>query len=206
MAKIKLPKEITLGKELGSGRRSQVYSANYKDQPVVVKIYKPAYIDKYQRQYNVNIAAFEYERNKTMFDSPQLKRHCAQPYAVFSPEQGYSLAFVQEFIEGVWLEDLAIQMKGLPTEVLEAGYYIVEEASKLGLYDLDICLGNIRVQKNAVGKWVPKLFDFNLVPQHMSPPNPFMALGFLLGLRKKNHRDYRSLKSWEKFSQSARDR
>ena len=49
-------------------------------------------------------------------------------------------------------------------------------------------------------RWQPKLYDFNLMPQHMCPPNPFMALGFMLGLRSKNHRDYRSLKNWQAFA------
>ena len=93
--------------------------------------------------------------------------------------------------------------KGLPSEVLQAGYFIVEQAAKVGLYDLDISPGNIRVRQNAEGKWQPKLYDFNLMPQHICPPNPFMSLGFKLGLRSKNHRDYRSLKHWDFLGKQA---
>ena len=44
---------------------------------------------------------------------------------------------------------------------------------------------------------VLKLYDFNLMPQHLHAPNPFVWLALRLGLRRKSHRDYRNLKKWE---------
>ncbi|MFK8028501.1 MAG: hypothetical protein AB8C40_10625 [Gammaproteobacteria bacterium] len=196
MTNLTLPTEIKIIKTLGSGRRSQVYLAMYQDQHVAVKVYKQKYIEKYQSQYNVNIGEFEIARNKVAYDTGALTQYVAQPYKLYRPEQGYDLAFVQEYIDGIWLEDLMQQAKGLPAYVLETGYYIVEQAAKVGLYDLDIPPGNIRLRQNNNGEWMPALYDFNLMPQHICPPNPFMAMGFKLGLRSKNHRDYRSLKHW----------
>ena len=203
MLKLTLPNEIEIIQALGSGRRSQVYLANYHDRQVVVKMYKQEYIDKYQSQYKVSIGEFEFVRNKTAYETETLTKYIAEPIALFGPQEGYDLVFVQEYVNGIWLEDLIEQVRGLPKEVLEAGYKIVEQAAKIGLYDLDIPPGNIRLEKNAAGEWIPRLFDFNLMPQHMCPPNPFMAMGFKLGLRSKNHRDYRSLKQWDYLGKQA---
>ena len=200
MPEFVLPKEIKICHELGSGRRSHVYLAKYYDRDVAVKVYKQEYIDKYQNQYKVNIGKFEYQRNKTAYDDSILAQYIAKPYRLFLPEDGYSLALVQEYVDGKWLMDYMDETKTLPTEVLQAGYLIVEEAARLEMYDLDISLGNIRIQQCASGKWQPKLYDFNLMPQYINPPNPFMALGFLLKLRSKNHRDYRSLQHWQEYA------
>ena len=206
MPNLVLPTEIDIIQELGSGRRSKVYLANYYDKKVALKVYKQEYIEKYQFQYKVNIGEFEFARNKIAFESSALTKYVAEPYKVLSPEQGYDLAFIQEYVDGIWLEDLMSQSHRLPEEVLKAGYYIVEQAAKVGLYDLDIPPGNILLRQNASGEWLPKLYDFNLMPQHLCPPNPFMAIGFKLGLRSKNHRDYRSLKHWDYLGKQARNK
>ncbi len=196
MFDISLPAEIALIRPLGSGRRSRVYLADYAQERVVVKVYKQEYIDKYQYQYGVNIGEFEYSRNCSAYQLDSLRKYIARPHCLLTTKQGYNLAFVQEYIEGICLEQLMTEYRGLPEEVLQAGHYIVEKAAEIGLHDLDIPPGNIRLVQDGDGLWLPKLYDFNLMPQHICPPNPLMALGFKLGLRNKNHRDLRSLKHW----------
>ena len=198
MHHLKLPDDLEVINELGVGRRSVVYLASQQDTKVVVKVYKPKYIEKYQSQYGVNIGEFEYHRNRTLFDVACVRKYVAQPYQLLRPQDGYSLALVQEYVEGTLLLDLLQQLKHLPKEVLDIGYLLVKEAAKQELYDLDISPGNIQVLQDEAGHWYPKLYDFNLMPQYMQPPNPFMRIGFALGLRSKNYRDYRSLKDWEK--------
>ncbi|MEM8843831.1 MAG: hypothetical protein AAGB35_02200 [Pseudomonadota bacterium] len=200
MSELVLPDEVEISHELGFGRRSNVYLAKHEGRDVVIKVYKQTYIDKYQNQYKVNIGEFEFQRNKAAYDDEILNQYIAQPYSLLKPSDGYSLALIQEYVSGEWLTDYIERTKFLPEEVLQAGYLIVKEAARLGMYDLDISLGNIRIQQNVSGKWHPKLYDFNLMPQHIKPPNPFMALGFLLKLRSKNHRDYRSLQHWQDYA------
>ena len=200
MPELVLPDDIEICSDLGSGRRSHVYLAKYLGRDVVVKIYKPHYIDKYQKQYHVNIGEFEFERNKRAFDDSVLSRYIAEPYRLLMPAEGYELALVQEFVKGRWLIEYMQETGSLPATVLQAGYKIVKEAARLGMYDLDISLGNIIIRQDNEGQWLPKLYDFNLMPQHLCPPNPFMALGFMLRLRSKNHRDYRSLRHWQAFA------
>ena len=203
MRDLVLPEEIEIGKKIGSGRRSEVFLASYQKNSVIVKVYKPEFIDKYRSRYGVDIGEFEFNRNKTAYNSRLITTYIAKPYRLLSANDGFTPALVQEFVDGVWLLDLLEQLKYLPEEVLEAGYLIVKEAARLNLYDLDISPGNIQLLQNEEGKWFPKLYDFNLMPQHIQPPNPFMRLGFALGLRSKNYRDFRSLKQWKKLGQQA---
>lgn len=198
MHHLKLPDDLSVINELGVGRRSVVYLASQSGVEVVVKAYKPEYIDKYQSQYGVNIAEFEYTRNRTLFGVSRVRKYVAEPFRLLLPQDGFSLALVQEYVQGTLLLDLIQQVRHLPNEILQVGYLLVNEAAKQQLYDLDISPGNIQVLQDEHGHWYPKLYDFNLMPQHMQPPNPFMRLGFALGLRSKNHRDYRSLKDWQK--------
>ena len=203
MHNLVLPDEITLHEKLGVGRRSEVYLATYQDQQVVIKAYKSEFIDKYRSRYGVDIGEFEFERNTRAYNCDPISTYIAKPYRLLRAEEGFTSALVQEFVNGVWLLDLLKLLEYLPADVLEAGYLIVNEAAKLNLYDLDISPGNIQVLQNDKGIWFPKLYDFNLMPQYLQPPNPFMWLGFKLGLRSKNHRDFRSLKQWEKLGRQA---
>lgn len=203
MHNLVLPEEIEVTKKLGSGRRSEVYLASYLDTLVIVKAYKPAFIDKYRSRYKVDIGEFEFSRNEATYHCQPISAYIAKPYRLLRAEDGFTPALIQEFVNGVWLLDVLEQLGRLPKEVLQAGYLIVKEASKLGLYDLDISPGNIQLLQDEAGAWYPKLYDFNLMPQHLQPPNPFMQIGFALGLRSKNHRDYRSLKQWEKLGLQA---
>jgi len=73
----------------------------------------------------------------------------------------------------------------------------VRAAEKSGVHDLDISVGNVMINK-VEEKWVPTLYDFNIMPQYLFPPNPMVGLAYKLGVRKKSFRDYRSLKNWDR--------
>lgn len=198
-----LPDDIRVSKKLGSGRRSEVYLATYQEEAVVVKAYKHEYITKYRSRFGVDIGEFEFERNQIAYNSILISEYIAKPYRLLRAAEGFTPALVQEYVDGIWLRDMLKQLGRLPEETLDAGYLIIKEAARLGLYDLDISAGNIQVVQNESGAWLPKLYDFNLMPQYLQPPNPFMRLGFALGLRSKNHRDYRSLKEWQRLGREA---
>jgi hypothetical protein len=38
------------------------------------------------------------------------------------------------------------------------------------------------------------------MPQHLHPPNPFLAIAYRTGLRAKSHRDRRCIAQWRSFS------
>ena len=89
----------------------------------------------------------------------------------------------------------ALREGRVPPETLEAGRRIVAAASAAGLYDLDISTKNIKVRKTEAG-WMPVVYDFNLVPQYLYPPNPLLALAYWTGFRSKSHRDRRAIRNW----------
>ena len=191
-----LPADVEIVEYLGSGGRSHVFRARFEDQDVVVKVYRDEAVAKYARRYGVDIAQFEYDRNLALYRIDSLRNHIARPYKVYPRDESYSQAMVQEHIGGKPLGDLIKQLGYLPPELLESGYRVIRTAEAAGIHDLDISTRNVRVIEDG-GNWVLKLYDFNLMPQHLAPPNPFLGLAIKLGLRRKSHRDYRNLRKWE---------
>ena len=196
---LKLPEDLVPVSLAGEGRRSVTFRAKYHDEVVALKVYRKEFIEKYQRRYSLNIAQFEYDRNQAFYAVEALRPYAARPIKVLGIDDGYSLCFLQEFINGPALVELAQKNHGLPQSVLDAGQLICEKAEAAGLHDLDLFYKNVLVREKN-GTWLPVIHDFNLVPQYQYPPNPFLALAYLTGLRKKSHRDWRCLKGWHDWS------
>ena len=184
---------------LTSGRRTDVYTALYRGRRVVAKVYKSEFVKKYLRRFGCDIAAFEYERNHAFYVSDALRPYCPEPLH-YTPDCDGVCAFVQEYIEGDSLSEFVKKMGHLPKEIIEAGYFIVDEASKIGLHDLDIYPSNVLIVADGQ-RWKPVVYDFNMMPQHKFPPNPFRAIAFLLGLRKRSQRDYANLRKWRRLAE-----
>lgn len=201
---MQLPSGLHVHGDLGEGRRSRVYLAEYLGESVVLKVYRPEFVAKYRARHRVHIGEFEFQRNRLLYESETLRRYIARPILLLQGDGDHEQALIQEYVPGTRLLDLIRQARGLPATVLDAGHFIVREAGRLSIYDLDISPGNILVLEDEQG-WYPKLHDFNLLPQHLFPANPFMALGFHLGLRNKNHRDYRCLAQWQQLGRRAKN-
>jgi len=194
---LNFPSGLELESVAGEGRRSIVYKARYRAETVALKIYRPEFVEKYRKKYNVNIADFEMSRNEAFRRVPKLFRYAAKPLGVIGKDGKHSLAFLQEFINGITLMELGRKKGGLPGSVLQAGEVIVKEAEAVGLHDLDLFYKNILVREQE-GVWYPVIYDFNLMPQYRYPPNPLLAFMYRTGLHKKSHRDYRCIAQWKK--------
>lgn len=194
-----LPTDLELGGRVGEGRRSVVYRARYGGELIAAKVYRPEFIRKYRQKYRVNIARFEMQRNRTVRDVPGLRVYTTRPLAVVGGDGGHDLAFLQSFVDGIPLVQLGRGLGALPESVLDAGRTIVSRAEAAGLHDLDLYYRNILVRQFE-GEWIPALHDFNLMPQYLFPPNPFLAFAYRTGIRKKSHRDHRCIAQWAKFS------
>ena len=192
-----LPDEVQVTGFLGRGRRSFSYKGEYNRKDVVIKVYRKEFIEKYRRKCNIDIAEFEFERNSILYGIDAIRPYIAIPYKKFPHGSGFTHSFVQEYVDGITLKQLIFRSGYLPEEVLAAGYEIVRSAEAYGVHDIDISMANIIVIQRK-GVWMPRLYDFNILPQHMSPPNPFIAFGIKAGLCKKSRRDYRSLRSWKR--------
>lgn len=194
-----LPPDLVLDRRVGEGRRSIVYLARYQGDTVAAKVYRPEFIRKYRDKYRIDIAQFEMQRNRALRDVPGLARFTARPLGVLGGDGRHGLVFLQSFIDGIPLVQLGREQGGLPSSILAAGATIVARAEAAGLHDLDLYYRNILVwQQN--GEWLPALHDFNLMPQHLFPPNPFLYIAYRTGIRKKSHRDHRCIAQWKRFS------
>lgn len=199
MNELKLPENLLPLSLAGEGRRSVTYKAEDNGEVVALKVYRKEFVHKYQQRYGLNIAEFEFARNQAFFAVEKLRPYAARPIKVLGLDAGYSLCFLQEFIDGPSLVELAQKNHGLPQSVLDAGHLICEKAEAAGLHDLDLFYKNVLVRERN-GAWLPVIHDFNLVPQYQYPSNPFLALAYFTGLRRKSHRDWRCLKGWQDWS------
>lgn len=194
---INLPDNIEILEYIGSGGRAHVYSAMLDASKVIVKAYHKEVIRKYRDKYKVDIAEYEYSRNQALYALPEIQEYIAKPHHVFPAYSEFTHCVVQERVYGESLECLIKRLGYLPDEILEAGHKIVKVAEMNAIHDLDISVGNVMINK--IGdKWVPALYDFNIMPQYLFSPNPMVWLGYKLGIRKKSFRDYRSLRNWDR--------
>ena len=190
-----LPADIELVRRLGEGQRSVGYEARWRGRRVAVKCYRPEFVAKYRRRYGVDLAEFEFGRNAAFRALPGLAGLCPEPLRALTAAEGFSTAFVQEYVEGPDIRALIAQLGYLPFELLQKARLAVDTARAHGLHDLDINDSNVRAVQDADG-WRPLICDFNLMPQHLHAPNPLRALQFRLGLRDKSFRDYQCLDIW----------
>ena len=197
---VKLPPGLQLERPLGAGRRSEVWAVQYAGRPAALKLYRASFIEKYRARHGINIARFEWSRNCAFRAVPGLAEYAAAPLALIGLDGSCSLGFVQERVDGLSLVELGRREGGLPRSVLEAGRIIVHRAEAAGLHDLDLYFENVLVRRRR-GRWLPVLHDFNLLPQPEYPPNPFLALAYRTGLRRKSYRDYRCIRQWRDFSE-----
>jgi len=192
-----LPDDIEIIDYIGKGGRAQVYKARLDNEDVVVKVYNKDVANKYLEKYNVDIAQFEFDRNKALFEINEIREYVAKPFRVYPSSSQYVHSIIQEHVSGTILESLIKELGCLPKEILDAGRLIVKRAEKNGIHDLDISVGNLKINKSS-GIWKPKLYDFNIMPQYLFPPNLIVGLAYKLGFRKKSFRDYRSLRNWDR--------
>jgi len=194
----RLPQELRIGALVGEGRRSKVFRATYNGALVAVKLYRDKYVQRYRQRYGKSIARFEYDRNAAFYGVENLRRYVAKPLLVTGEGDGMSDAFVQEFVDGVALRTLAAETGSVPEETLESVRFIIRAASAAGLHDIDLDPDNLRVRHTSHG-WLPVLFDFNMMPQHIRAPNLFVALLYRTGLRDPSYRDRRWLRVLEQL-------
>lgn len=192
---VSVPPDIEVLDMIGQGRRSCTYRARYEGRIVVLKVYRQTYFKRYQWRFGIHLAAFEYARNRAFWDNPALRPYTVEPLRVLGVNDGYSAAFVQSWAEGISLDELVQQNGYAPAQILAAGYRLVAIAGADGLHDLDISPGNIKLRKTADG-WLPLIYDFNLLPQHLYAPNPVRWLSLRLGWRHPGYRDFTALEGW----------
>jgi len=187
---------LDLFERLGEGGRSTAYRGKREGRDVAIKVYKDLALAKHLRKMGGNLAEFEFERNRSFFQAPGLAPYVAEPIDCLVTDE-YS-AIVQELLVGD-LYYFFRQKRGAEA-VIELRPHlerIVELAHAADLFDLDMHSLNVMVVEEN-GTAIPKLFDFNLIPFHVRPPNPIVALLLTLGLLNPRSRDRRLLRNFDR--------
>ena len=193
--------DVAIAGTLGEGGRSLVHDARWRGQAVALKVYKPTAIQRHARKHAVPLAQFEHDRNLAFHSAPGLAEYVAKPLGYVSTP-GVS-ALVQERLGGELYYFWHRRTGGDPEVVRHVGR-IVELAHEAGLFDVDLHSMNVMVVDGEGGRPWPKLFDFNLIPFNVRPPNPLIALLLATGLWDARARDLRKLRRFHDFSRVER--
>jgi hypothetical protein len=183
---------------LGEGGKCAVYRAAWQGREVALKVYKPEAVARHARKHGQDLAFYEHERNQAFWSAPGLARYVAEPLGfVAKPEVS---AFLQELLDGELYYFYFTRRNGRVDPQLYGHLRrMVELYHAAELYDVDLHAMNVMVVEEPGGRPVPKLFDFNLVPFHVRPRNPFVALLLRAGLVGKRARDLRKLRRFHDF-------
>lgn len=181
----------------GEGGRSTAYRVEWNGRRVALKVYKPRAIARHARKHPVPLHAFEHERNAAFFGAPGLAEYVAEPFGAFEAE-GVT-ATLQELLEGELYYFWYRRRGGGEPSMSAHLARMIELAHAARLHDLDFHSMNVMVVKGPDGEERPKLFDFNLIPFHVRPPNPLVGLALRLGLLDPRARDLRKLRDFHDF-------
>ena len=71
--------KVRVQEKFGEGGRSVVYSGEWRGRQVASKVCKPEGINNHDKRHELNIAEFEFQRNKAFYELPGLSGYIAQP-------------------------------------------------------------------------------------------------------------------------------
>ena len=184
--------------KFGEGRRSTVYRASWRGREVALKVYKRTAIASHAGKHPQPIAEFEYSRNSQFYAVPGLDRYVAQPLGLaITPEVQ---AITQEPIDGELYYFFHRERRGdVPPSFSTHLREILRLSHEAGLFDVDLHAMNVFVARESNGEFVPKLFDFNLIPFTVRPQNPVVGWLLAVGLLTKESRDRRRLRNFHDF-------
>jgi predicted Ser/Thr protein kinase len=197
---LRLPPDLQPLEVVGEGRHSITFRVKFRGDILAMKVYRPESINRFRKKHDVNIAVFEMSRNRAFRKIPELLPFTAKPISVLGHDGRCSLMFLQEFVDGIPLTELAEKNKGLPDSVLEDGEIIVRHAEMNGYHELDLHYKDVLV-RNQAGVWHPVLHDFNKMTKTEPQPDSLLTKVFKTGKDKKSRRDHKHLAEWRDFSQ-----
>ena len=164
---LQLPEGIELIEKVGAGKFNRVYKATYQGETLALKAYSPRAVDFYRKKHKTNIAVFEMAQNRKFRKVSELVPFTAKPIRVIGQDGKSSLCFLQEFVDGISITQLAERLSHLPHSVMTAGETIDRVCEEQGIEGVDQFMQNILVRE-VNGNWMPALHDFKHVPHN--PP------------------------------------
>jgi hypothetical protein len=175
-----------------------VYDAEWRGQPVVLKLYKAGAVERHARLLGEELAAYEYRRNKAFYDAPGMRPFVAAAARVSHRRLRLGVRAGEARRQALLLLLQGRAARACPDALAASIKKIVALAHAAGLYDVDLHAGNVMVVEEN-GAPVPKLFDFNFIPFYVHPPNPAVWLALKLGMLDLRSRDRRKLARFHDF-------
>jgi serine/threonine protein kinase len=190
--------QVRIQEKLGEGGRSVVYGGEWQGRQVALKVYKPSGIKNHNKRHPLNIAEYEFLRNKTFHELPGLSDYVAQPLHYWVDRD--VCAMVQERLIGPLYYFYYQERKGQVSPVFKQHLQTILNLSHdAGFFDVDMHAFNVIVDESG-DEPIPKLFDFNLIPFHERPGISMSKLLLKLGLTNEANRDKRLLRNFNKIA------
>ena len=160
---LNLPSGIELIEKLGTGRAATVYKATFQGDLVVLKAYKPSASDWYKKKLNKNIAVYEMMQNRSFRKHKDLVDYTAKPYRVIGQDGKSSLCYLQEYIDGITIEELGERYGSIPGYLMRTGEVIAQTCEEHSIGGVDEIMKDCKLRQTA-GTWMPVMVDFKHVP------------------------------------------
>ncbi len=195
---LKLPQGLELLKKVGTGRAGTVYKAHFQGETVALKAYKRSAADWYRKKLDKNIAVYEMLQNRQFRRHADLVSYTAKPIRVIGQDGKHSLCFLQEYIDGITLEQLGDRFGSIPGYLMRTGETISRICEENDLAGVDDFMKGVRLRQNA-NNWVPVMFDFKHIPQE-KPKESKASLLNRFGLNRRGKLPPGFLGEWENLN------
>ena len=166
---------------------------------VAVKAYKKSAADWYKRKLNKNIAVFEMMQNRAFRKQPELVDFTAKPIRVIGQDGKTSLCFIQEYVDGITLEELGERYGRIPGYVMQAGESIARVCEERSLLGVDEFMKGVKLRQHA-STWTPVMFDFKHIPPSARPKEAKPSLLQRIGLNRNPVAQAGFMGEWETLS------
>lgn len=195
-----LPGDIQLIEKLGQSRINAVYRARYQGQDVAVKAYSNRAASAWRKKLDQNIAIYEMLQNRAFRQQPDLVPYTAKPIKVIGQDGKGSLCYLQAYVDGISLEELAQRENGLPGAIIRTGELIQRVCEDKGLQGVDQFLQNVKVVQQG-DNWSPVVYDFKHIPEESRKKPPVgVPLLARIGIGAKPGAPAGFVKDWNRIS------
>lgn len=196
---LRLPSGIELLEKVGKGRACTVYKARFQGETVALKAYKSAAADWYRKTIDKNIAVYEMMQNRAFRAQPDLVAYTAKPIRVIGQDGKASLCFVQEFVDGITIEELGERYGKIPGYLLKTGESIARTCEERSIKGIDDFMRGVKLRQSA-STWMPVMFDFKHIPSDQ-PKQQKTSLFQRLGLSRKPQGPGGFMGEWDALAQ-----
>lgn len=191
-----LPPDLELGERLGENRWQIVYRAHYQGEDIVVKAYSQSGAQWYRKKLDKNIGVYEMLQNRAYRAKPELLPFTAKPIRVIGQDGKYSLCFLQEFVDGPSLSELAASEGGVPGYLLQTGESIARTCEEKDIKGINEFMHGVRFRKEG-NAWSPVMFDFRHIPAEPVQTREKGGLLSKLGIGRRRSETTGFMKDWE---------